>query len=54
MAQVAWSLGRIGRPECIPILLKMVQSPAPEVRDTAADALARTAAKLLAAHAQAS
>lgn len=52
MAQVAWSLGRIGRPECIPILLKMVQSPAPEVRDTAADALARTAAKLLGAKGQ--
>jgi HEAT repeat protein len=50
LAQVAWALGRIGKPECIPLLLKLVQNPAPEVRDTAADALARTADKLGAAN----
>ncbi len=42
IAQVAWSLGHIGRPNCIPVLLEMVQNPAPQVRDTAADSLGHT------------
>lgn len=43
LAQIAWSLGRIGRPDCIPVLLQLVQKEAPEVRDTAANALGHTA-----------
>ncbi|HTW86970.1 MAG TPA: HEAT repeat domain-containing protein [Candidatus Binataceae bacterium] len=45
LAQIAWSLGRIGRPDSIPVLLNLVQNPAPEVRYTAAEALARIADK---------
>lgn len=45
LAQIAWSLGRIGRPGSIPILLDLIQNPAPEVRHTAAEALARIADK---------
>lgn len=45
LAQIAWSLGRIGRPDSIPILLDVMQNPAPEVRYTAAEALARIADK---------
>lgn len=45
LAQIAWSLGRIGRPDSIPVLLVLVQNPAPEVRYTAAEALARIADK---------
>jgi HEAT repeat protein len=45
LAQIAWSLGRIGRPASIPILLGLVQNPAPEVRYTATEALARIADK---------
>lgn len=41
-AQIAWSLGHIGRPACIPVLLEMVQNPDPQVRDTAADSLGHT------------
>ncbi|MGH7905061.1 MAG: HEAT repeat domain-containing protein [Candidatus Binataceae bacterium] len=48
LAQIAWSFGRIGRPNCIQPLLDLVQNPAPEVRDTAADALARISTGLLA------
>jgi hypothetical protein len=43
VAQVAWSLGHIGRQACIPVLLEMVQNPSPQVRDTAADSLGHTA-----------
>jgi len=46
VAQIAWSLGHIGRPHCIQPLLAMVQNPAPQVRDTAADSLGHTADKL--------
>lgn len=42
VAQVAWSLGHIGRPNCIPVLLELVQNPVPQVRDTAADSLGHT------------
>jgi len=44
-AQIAWSLGRIGRPASIPILLEVIQDPAPETRYTAAEGLARIADK---------
>jgi len=44
-AQIAWSLGRIGRPEAIPVLLEVLQNPSSEVRYTAAEALARIADK---------
>lgn len=43
LAQIAWALGKIGRPHCVPPLLDLVQSGEPEVRNTAADALTRTA-----------
>ena len=46
IAQVAWSLGRIGDPRSIPALLDLVQHPSPAVRDTAADALAHQAGML--------
>ncbi|HUY19499.1 MAG TPA: HEAT repeat domain-containing protein [Candidatus Binataceae bacterium] len=39
IAQVAWSLGHIGRRSSIPVLLTMIQNPQPQVRDTAADSL---------------
>ncbi len=45
-AQIAWSLGRIGRPGAIPILLDLVQEPTAEARYTAAESLARIADKL--------
>lgn len=47
LAQIAWSLGRIGSQHCIPVLLEMVQNPAAVVRNTAAEALARTADRLI-------
>jgi HEAT repeat protein len=46
-ADVAWALGRIGRPKCIEPLLDMIAQPEPAVRYTAADALARTTSRLL-------
>lgn len=46
-AQIAWSLGRISRPECIPPLLSLLKSSNATVRYSAADALARTATQLL-------
>ncbi|MBF6570002.1 MAG: HEAT repeat domain-containing protein [Candidatus Binataceae bacterium] len=46
IAQIAWSLGRIGRRKCIPVLLDMVQNPDPEVRDTAADSLGHAAGQI--------
>ena len=48
LAQIAWSLGRIGGQHSIPGLLDLVQNPTPAVRDTAADALAHAATVLLA------
>jgi HEAT repeat protein len=45
-AQIAWSLGRFGRPGCIETLITMVQENDPAVRYTAADALDRTAQHL--------
>jgi HEAT repeat protein len=42
-AQIAWSLGRIGRAGAIPLLLDLVQTPVSEVRYTAAESLARIA-----------
>jgi HEAT repeat protein len=46
-AQIAWSLGRIARPESIRPLLPLLRSSNPTVRYSAADALARTATQLL-------
>jgi HEAT repeat protein len=46
VAQVAWSLGNIGRPNCIPVLLQMIENPAPQVRDTAADSLGHAADRM--------
>jgi HEAT repeat protein len=46
-ADVAWSLGRIGSPNGIEMLLAMVQDPDPAVRYTAADGLDHTAIHLL-------
>jgi HEAT repeat protein len=46
-ADVAWSLGRIGSPNVIEMLLAMVQDPDPAVRNTAADGLDHTAIHLL-------
>jgi HEAT repeat protein len=46
-AQIAWSLGRIGSPNGIAMLLAMVQESDPAVRYTAADALDHTAMHLL-------
>lgn len=46
-ADVAWALGHIGRPSCIPILLKLVQEKDPAVRYTAADSLEKIASNLL-------
>jgi HEAT repeat protein len=43
IAQIAWSLGRIGAPGAIFPLLDLAASPDATVRDTAADALARIA-----------
>jgi HEAT repeat protein len=45
LAQIAWSLGRIGRQGCIAPLLDMLRDPTPEVRYTAAASLARIADK---------
>jgi HEAT repeat protein len=47
-AQVAWAMGRIGSPRAIEPLVAMIQEPAAAVRYTAADALDRTAERLLA------
>jgi HEAT repeat protein len=46
-ADIAWSLGRIGSPNGIEMLLAMVQEPDPAVRYTAADGLDHTAMHLL-------
>ncbi len=46
-AQIAWSLGRIARPESIRPLLPLLKNSNPTVRYSAADALARTATQLL-------
>jgi HEAT repeat protein len=46
-AQIAWSLGRISRPESIAPLIPLLKSSNVTVRDSAADALARTATRLL-------
>jgi len=46
-AEIAWSLGRIGSPKGIGMLLAMVQETAPAVRYTAADGLDHTAIHLL-------
>jgi HEAT repeat protein len=46
-ADIAWSLGRIGSPNGIVMLLGMVQETAPAVRYTAADGLDQTAIHLL-------
>jgi HEAT repeat protein len=46
-ADIAWSLGRIGSPNGILLLLGMVQEPDPAVRYTAADGLDHTAMHLL-------
>jgi HEAT repeat protein len=47
-AQIAWSLGRISRPECLRPLMPLLKSPNATVRYSAADALARTTTRLLA------
>ncbi|HTW86367.1 MAG TPA: HEAT repeat domain-containing protein [Candidatus Binataceae bacterium] len=46
-AQIAWSLGRIARPESIAPLIPLLKSSNVTVRDSAADAVARTATWLL-------
>ena len=46
-ADIAWSLGRIGSPNGIMMLLEMVQETDPAVRYTAADGLDHTAMHLL-------
>jgi HEAT repeat protein len=46
-AEVAWALGRIGGPGCVAPLIAMVSEPDHAVRYTAADALDRTAVRLL-------
>ena len=46
-AEVAWALGRIGGPDCVAPLIAMVSEPDHAVRYTAADALGRTAVRLL-------
>jgi HEAT repeat protein len=46
-ADIAWSLGRIGSPNGIVMLLAMVQETDPAVRYTAADGLDHTAMHLL-------
>jgi HEAT repeat protein len=46
-ADIAWSLGRIGSPNGIVMLLGMVQETTPAVRYTAADGLDHTAIHLL-------
>jgi HEAT repeat protein len=46
LAQIAWSLGKIGTPESLPLLFQLVQYPDPQVRDTAADALGNMTNKL--------
>jgi len=46
-ADIAWSLGRIGSPNGIALLLAMVQETDPAVRYTAADGLDHTAMHLL-------
>jgi HEAT repeat protein len=53
-AGIAWALGRIARPNCIPELMAMVPESDPAVRYTAADALGRTATGLLAGKPQSS
>jgi len=47
IAQIAWSLGRISRLECIPPLIPLLKSSNVTVRYSAAEALARTATRLL-------
>jgi HEAT repeat protein len=47
-AGIAWAFGRIARAGCIPELMAMVPEADPAVRYTAADALDRTASRLLA------
>jgi len=47
-AQIAWSLGRIAQPESVRPLLPLLKSSNATVRYSAADALARTATRLLA------
>jgi HEAT repeat protein len=46
-AEVAWALGRIGGPGCVAPLIAMVSELDHAVRYTAADALDRTAMRLL-------
>ncbi|HUY20483.1 MAG TPA: HEAT repeat domain-containing protein [Candidatus Binataceae bacterium] len=46
-AQIAWSLGRLARPECIPPLVALLKSSNPTVRNSAADGLVRTTNRLL-------
>jgi len=46
-AQIAWSLGRISQPSAIVTLIELVQEQDPAVRYTAADALDRTAQRLV-------
>jgi HEAT repeat protein len=46
-AQIAWALGRIARADGIALLIGLVQESDPAVRYTAADALDRTAQRLL-------
>jgi len=48
-AQIAWSIGRIGKVRGIETLIAMVQEEDPAVRYTASDALDVTAQRLLAA-----
>ncbi len=47
VAQIAWSLGRIGEPGCVAPLLDLSANADPTVRDTTADALARIASATL-------
>ncbi len=48
-ADVAWALGRMSSREVIDPLVELVEEEAPTVRYTAADGLARTASRLIAA-----
>jgi HEAT repeat protein len=48
-ADVAWALGRMSSREVIDPLVELVEEEAPTVRYTAADGLARTANRLIAA-----
>jgi HEAT repeat protein len=47
VAQIAWSLGRIGDPGAIAPLLGLAGNKDAAVRDTTADALARIASAML-------